>query len=925
MSKNLTRKSLALGALVALGSSVIAGPAFAAPSITIEPAAGTSYSFISGERFDIKVFGNSEFDFTNKNLKWEITKTVGEAVDYTIVNDGSAISESTGTAADATKAVDVLDGGSESAVAGNNRIGFKVAATLGTSFKIRAFIDANGSGAYEAASDLASNQETVTFLKQADVTTTTVITGAFQGDAAAKANFKFNNINNEQILSASASSEVAINFSYADGSAISSSPIAVASWDTTDKVFKAEVSATTNSSVLVKDKSVKAQPLYNLTSSNAAGFTAVTDNVGTAAVLAVTTRKVDSLIADAVKSTTAAEANTTPNDTASSDEANVALNSKFKVYAVAKDAVDASTNPVAQAVAGVTVTAAITVQGATLAADSASTANTDEKVSVKINGTEYTDAAKLPGTGTYAKLSGVTDANGKFFVELETYGFTNGQDVTVVFVAEGNKTDTIVANNATRTFTGTVTNVNGGTVATADGTAVNVDVLLVDQFGGAPTDNKYSARANWLTSTQTTNATATSGTSAKVVGGKATLSITDNGTGTGTNTYDIDWIENAGSGYTGSATDVDMTGSNSSTLSVVIKAAAEVSAGAVNLLATSDGALLSKNTAKTAYILGSTANGAEAKAATVDTTDFYSHDSRAVVGDVPTASTAANKVQIFGKVYNTADQNVVLSAIPSAKVTIAAAGLQFRVDQTDSSVVWGKDTITFYADASGLFTVDAYSHKAGKQVVTVTSGAGTATLNLWFNGVAEDAGRSVAITAPAYILPGRTLTVAGLLTDEYGNGVKTVAADRLTIAYDGPGLPTGTLPTDTDADGKFSFKVLLGAYESGSGVVTVKYDYNNDGDLVDKYDITKTATVTLGAAPAAAATAAVSGSTGKFFVSATAAAGKSVVVKVAGKFVTSFKATGSKKSVAVKATKGSKKVTVFIGGKLVATKTVTVK
>ncbi len=924
MSKNLTRKSLALGALVALGSSVIAGPAFAAPTITIEPAAGTSYSFISGERFDIKVFGNSEFDFTNKNLQWEITKTIGDAVDYTIANNGASISESTGTAADATKAVVVIDGGSESAVAGNNRIGLKVAATLATTVKVRAFIDANGSGAYEAASDLASNQETITFIKKADVTSTTVITSAFESDTLVKANVKFNNINNEQLDGAGANSDIGINFTYADGSALhSSAPNIAASWDTTDKVFKAEI---TPSSALAKDKSVKAQPLY-LLGASAANFVLADDKIGTAVVLAVTTRKVDSLIADAEKSTTAAEANTTPNATASSDEADVALNSKFRVYAVAKDAVDASTNPVAQPVAGVTVTAAITVQGATLAADSASTANIDEKVSVKINGTEYTDSAKLPGTGTYAKISGVTDANGKFFVELETYGFTNGQDVTVVFVAEGNKTDTIVANNATRVFTGTVTNVNGGTVVTADGTAVNVDVLLVDQFGGAPTDNKYSARANWLTSSQTTNATATSGTSAKVVGGKATLSITDNGTGIGTNTYDIDWIENAGSGYTGQATDVDMTGSNSSTLSVVIKAASEVSAGAVQLLATSGGSLLSKNAAKTAYILGSTANGAEAKPATVDTTDFYSHDSRAVVGDVPTANTAANKVQIFGKVYNTADQNVVLSAIPSAKVTIAASGLQFRVDQTDSSVVWGKDTITFYADASGLFTVDAYSHKAGKQTVTVTSGAGTATLNLWFNGVAEDAGRSIAITAPAYILPGRTLTVAGLLTDEYGNGVKTVAADRLTIAYDGPGLPTGTLPTDTDADGKFSFKVLLGAYESGSGVVTVKYDYNNDGDLVDKYDITKTATVTLGAAPVTtpAATAAVSGSTGKFYVSATNAAAKKVVVKVAGKFFRSFTGTGAKKTVALKAPKGKHKVTVFVGGKLVTTKTITVK
>jgi hypothetical protein len=48
-------------------------------------------------------------------------------------------------------------------------------------------------------------------------------------------------------------------------------------------------------------------------------------------------------------------------------------------------------------------------------------------------------------------------------------------------------------------------------------------------------------------------------------------------------------------------------------------------------------------------------------------------------------------------------------------------------------------------------------------------------------------------------------------------------------------------------------------------------------------------------------------------------------VKVAGKFFGSFTGTAAKKSVAFKAPKGSHKVTVFVGGKLVATKTISVK
>jgi hypothetical protein len=49
MSKNLTRKGLALGAVVALGATLFAGsPAFAANEINVAPSAGTSYNTAFG-------------------------------------------------------------------------------------------------------------------------------------------------------------------------------------------------------------------------------------------------------------------------------------------------------------------------------------------------------------------------------------------------------------------------------------------------------------------------------------------------------------------------------------------------------------------------------------------------------------------------------------------------------------------------------------------------------------------------------------------------------------------------------------------------------------------------------------------------------------------------------------------------------------
>ena len=52
---------------------------------------------------------------------------------------------------------------------------------------------------------------------------------------------------------------------------------------------------------------------------------------------------------------------------------------------------------------------------------------------------------------------------------------------------------------------------------------------------------------------------------------------------------------------------------------------------------------------------------------------------------------------------------------------------------------------------------------------------------------------------------------------------------------------------------------------------------------------------------------------------------KSVVVKVAGKTFKTLKGSTAKKTYTVAAPKGSHKVTVFVGGKLVATKTISVK
>jgi hypothetical protein len=218
------------------------------------------------------------------------------------------------------------------------------------------------------------------------------------------------------------------------------------------------------------------------------------------------------------------------------------------------------------------------------------------------------------------------------------------------------------------------------------------------------------------------------------------------------------------------------------------------------------------------------------------------------------------------------------------------------------------------------------------------SGSATQVVTIKFNAAAAGTGTSLVVSAPAYQLPGRTVKITGTLTDKYGNPV-AVATDGLAngsadfiVTYDGPGLVVGSLPTSTNSSGQFTVNALLGADETGAITVTAKYDRNGDNDYADTAstvvspDLVKSAVIQIGAAPVAGATAKIAGSTKRFFLTVDGnSSAKNVVVKVAGKTFKTLKGSMDKKSYVVAAPKGSHKVTVFVGGKLIATKTITVK
>ena len=899
MSKNLTRKGLALGALVALGSSVIAGaPAFAANELSIAPSAGTSLNTFVTDTFELKAtFAPGVVPAAWTQLRYQI-KTDG------VATIKATSSEATGTAAAGTL---TLNSDNIANVAANaptattqNFLSLKVNGaaydTASSAVVVTAYVDSNNNGTFESASDTWNSTTTVNFLKYSEVTAAPVLTAPLEGDSRVTASVRFSNVNNEQL----SNSNVTVTFTKGDDSAISGSATATAAaWSTTDG-FVAGTSTTAN---LVKAEAVKAQAKFR------------TYAVGTATTAAITARAIQTLSADSVVSTTQN----------SSEE--VALNKAFSVYAKAVD----FTTPTALAIAGKTVSYSVTA--ANLPATAAGvTSSTD---TLTINGVTYTNQAALPGATGVAKLSGVTNADGKVIVTGSSTGAADGDTFVFSFTAENHTTGLTLTEKTITPSKAYITNYQGDAAAVASGASVSLNIAAYDQFGGAMVDG-YDARAVWASSTRTTTATTntTAAVVAAVVGGKATLTLPDAGAGTGTNVWNVSLVkrDTTTGAYTGKTsavdTSLDFTSADTVTaFTVNFKAAADLVAGEIAL--TDGTTALALNTDKTKYVYTAAVNGGASSLAALSTADFGSYDARGVVGTIPAPGVSA--VVVAGTVKSASTSTYAGVAVPGTTVTVAGAGLQFKSVEGGADV-WATGSITVNTSATGTFSVDVYSQKTGAQTVTVTSGAAKSVVDLNFAAADDNAGTSVVITAPASTIPGRTIDVSALVSDKFGNAVNTTATNTaadagadLSVAYAGPGLVLNTIAQETDASGLVKFSVLLGATEAGSATVTVKYDANGDADYADTGDIVKTATITIAAAAAVEPTSKIGTANSRVYVNVKDGKGSVVTVKIGAKWFTRS-ALNNDYTLSFKAAKGKKvSVKVYVDGDLSSSKTITVK
>jgi hypothetical protein len=520
----------------------------------------------------------------------------------------------------------------------------------------------------------------------------------------------------------------------------------------------------------------------------------------------------------------------------------------------------------------------------------------DAGASITAGGKTLTNSSTL--TRQSITVDVITDADGAAILPISYSGLKNNNTVRVFgsYVASGGALTTVpasstVANTAGFLLTGEDSlavklvnedkSSNAAAVSrVAKGGSLSLPFVLVDQFGMTPVGT-YRA-----TVTNAGNASTTSPVA--VSDGKFSVSLTDNSTA------------DNNAGYTVTA-QIQKLGTNGVTYTDVsgVTESHKVSIGAV--------------TSGSTITLGSLGSATPAAAsATLKAGNFDILQNKTI--QTGTTTIAAGSV-VTGPTG---------AAVAGGKVTFSAKGVLFI-----ANAVAGLDTLTVTANENGVLpAIGIMTNTVGKTVITATSGSASSTATITVAAVTTG-GYAWTVTAPASILPGQTLKITGVLKDAYGSVVNTADVDSISVVYTGPGYVTSTIAKGTDADGAVSFSVLLGAADSGTA--TVKFTYGG-ADLIAAAtvvdDVVATASITIGAAPvvAPATSAKIAGSTKRFFVSVDNNTGaKNVVVKVAGKTFRTLKGSATAKSYAVAAPKGKHKVTVFVGGKLIATRTVTVK
>jgi hypothetical protein len=213
------------------------------------------------------------------------------------------------------------------------------------------------------------------------------------------------------------------------------------------------------------------------------------------------------------------------------------------------------------------------------------------------------------------------------------------------------------------------------------------------------------------------------------------------------------------------------------------------------------------------------------------------------------------------------DSTLAAATINGASVTVSGKGLLFAIG-SGATLVTSADSITFLDGANT--SVSVYSHTAGKQTVTVTSGAASKTVDLTFITVTAEASKLVMGTLAAQAQAGRSLELSATVTDKWDNAV-----EGASVAFSNTGVgevvqsTAGALSTST---GKVSARLNVLQNDFGTSFLSATLDLATDVVVAKSIEFGLTDADVVAAGK-------------RIFVSAEFAMGRTVTVIIDGKRV----------------------------------------
>jgi hypothetical protein len=410
---------------------------------------------------------------------------------------------------------------------------------------------------------------------------------------------------------------------------------------------------------------------------------------------------------------------------------------------------------------------------------------------ITVNGSSFNAASSSAAkTISYAATTG---ADGKVNVTIANSGAKANDAVTVTVVQAGISSTATTVSWADVDHTATkldeAANINNSIRNIAKGGSFTLNYIAADEFGAAPTTTwRILATYTFLGSGQTQVVK-----DIPVVDGKASLSITDASTANGS--YNVVAKLQKLNTSTGNYDDVDPAGG-----ATAIELTTAVYVGAASTPASA-----------TISVVEDTASGTGIN---LEAADFVALDSRVNANIAAHGFDTDEDFEISGII---SDVNGI--AVPGASVTVTSDAGDLVAFLTDGVVTIGSATVV--ANASGSYSVVAYSHKAGDIKFTATSGAAVKTADAVQADNSSTAAdiKNVVFAAESSITAGSSTPVKFTVVDKWGNAVND--ANAVTVTFAGLGA-LSSYPTAVSATGTATVTLTTSAGAAGSATITVK-------------------------------------------------------------------------------------------------------